>query len=358
MDPRKQERVRELSIEKSRHLIHALQQMDETGRKLLVVTDSGGYHGIISAGDIQRGIIADHPLDTPVETLMGARAVRVARAGDPFDAIRQMMMNFRTEFMPVLDGQGELVDVHFWDDVFGDAEIRRTPVDLPVVIMAGGKGTRLRPFSNILPKALFPIGERTILEEIMERFRVHGCEDFWLSVNHKADFIQNYVEQLEDPPRSVEYLREDRPLGTAGSLSLLRGNVTSTFFVTNCDILVDADYAEIVDYHREHENAVTLIGALKEIRIPYGTVESGEGGLLTAFREKPNLNYLINTGFYLLEPGVLDEIPVDVFYDMTQLVEDVRANDGRVGVFPVSEKSWRDIGEWQEYERTIRLAGS
>ena len=355
MDQRKKARLDELSIDSSSSLIDALRRMDEIDRKLLVVTRDDEYAGIISAGDIQRGIIENHGLGTAIDQLMGAREIRVARVGDSFEAIRTMMLRHRTEFMPVLGAQGRLVDVHFWDEVFGAREMVRGRIDLPVVIMAGGKGTRLKPFSNILPKALFPVGEKTILEEIIQRFRDQGCEDFWLSVNHKADFIQTYVEQLEDPPRSVRYLHEDAPLGTAGSLAHLQGEIATTLIVSNCDILVEADYGEIVDYHREGGNDITLVGALKEIRIPYGTLETGDGGQLTAFREKPNLNYLINTGLYVLEPGVLERITPGAPYDMTQLVDAVRGEGGRVGVFPVSEKSWLDIGEWQEYERTIRL---
>ncbi|MCP4047666.1 MAG: NTP transferase domain-containing protein [Gammaproteobacteria bacterium] len=328
--------------------------MDQIDRKLLLVTDRGEYFGIVSAGDIQRSIIANHQLETPIEKVMGNREISFASPSDGFESIKRTMLRNQTEFMPVLHNN-ELVDVYFWDEVFGKVKIQQAPLNLPVVIMAGGKGTRLEPLSKTLPKPLFSIGIRTILEEIIRRFIAAGCDRFWLSLNYKADFIQSYMEMLEDKKYQVHFLVESQPLGSAGSLSLLKETLQETFFVSNCDILIETDYGEMLEYHRELENEITLVGAVKEFRLPYGTLETGSGGQLQKLVEKPNLSYLINGGLYLVEPHLLREIPEDTEFPMTQLIENVLQRQGRVGVFPVSEKSWLDIGEWHEYERTINL---
>lgn len=335
----------------------AFSKMDADNVRLLCITDDMGYRGILSAGDIQRAIIANKSLDTPCIDVVRTEGVRLAKNTDDFDSVKKLMLQFRTEFMPVLNSKGELVDVHFWDDIFSTAKPDPEQIELPVVIMAGGKGTRLKPFSNILPKPLFPLGEKTIIEVIMDRFQQAGCKEFYLSVNHKADFIKNYLTQLEGTPYAIEYFQEEKPLGTAGSLHLIADKITERFFVSNCDIVIDSDYSEILKYHLENKNEITLVAALKHIKIPYGTVKTGESGILEEFLEKPENTYLINSGMYLLEARLLSEIPVNTFFHITELIEKVRNRGGRVGVFPVSEKSWCDIGEWQEYSRTMGILG-
>lgn len=352
----KLERLKPLSIESTATLLDALRQMDKEDRKLLMVVEAGAYNGILSAGDIQRAIIDNKSVEALVSEVI-RKDIRVAQVDDAFEEVKGMMLRFRTEFMPVLDAAGTLVNVHFWEDVFtGRVPVKRA-INLPVVVMAGGKGTRLKPFSNILPKALFPLGDKTILEVILDKFKEAGCSRFMLSVNHKHEFIRTYMDQLEDAPYAIEYFKEDKPLGTAGSLHLIRDKIQEPFFVSNCDIVIDTDYSEIVDYHREHKNEITLVAALKHIKIPYGTLETAEGGQLTGLQEKPELTYLINTGLYLLEPHLLEEIPESTFYHITHLIETVRKRGGRVGVYPVSEKSWCDIGEWEEYRRTMSYFG-
>jgi NDP-sugar pyrophosphorylase family protein len=263
------------------------------------------------------------------------------------------MASIRAEFMPVLNSNGELHDVILWDNVAESNESHtKVKNNIPVVVMAGGKGSRLKPLSNVIPKPLVPIGEKTILEEIMDRFESAGSEKFYLSVNYKKEMIKYYLKSI-DKSDSIEYFSETEPLGTAGSLSLLKGKLDSTFYVTNCDILIEQDLNELYRYHTENNNEITLVAALKQFSIPYGTIISGKDGLLESMQEKPDLSFKINAGVYLLEPHLLDEIPDDKFFHITELIENIRVRGGRVGVFPISEKSWLDIGEWPEYIKTV-----
>jgi NDP-sugar pyrophosphorylase family protein len=253
------------------------------------------------------------------------------------------------EFLPIIDKNRKIIDVYFWEDLFIEKEPPpRKQFILPVVIMAGGVGTRLRPLTNVLPKPLIPIGGKTMLEEIFERFGKHGCEDFFISVNFKADLIEYYIRN-ENLPYNLVFLKEEKPLGTAGSLSMLKGKINSTFFVSNCDILIEQDYSEILDYHRENNNEITIVAALKHYPIPYGTIQTGKNGQLLDLKEKPELTFKINSGMYILEPHILSEIPGNTFIHITKLIEGVKLRNGKIGVFPVSEKSWKDIGNWNEY---------
>lgn len=346
-------RVQTISIAKSQPIIAALKQMDAMKVKLLLVTDGDKFCSLLSIGDIQRAIIANVPLESPIEKILRDK-VNVAKVGDDRERIIARMKERRNDFMPIVDDEGNIVDVIFWEDISTYKEPRiRSPFTLPVVIMAGGKGTRLRPLTNVLPKPLIPIGEQTMMEDIMDRFVECGCHNFYVSVNYKADTIRRYFDNLGKPQYHVEYFQEVKPLGTAGSLHLLKDRINSTFFVSNCDIIIDEDYSEILKFHRDNENEITVVAALKNYSIPYGTLETGDGGQLLSLHEKPDLTYKINTGMYVLEPHLIKEIPTDSLYHITFLIDKLIREHRKVGVFPINEGAWTDIGNWDEYMKYI-----
>ena len=265
------------------------------------------------------------------------------------------MYDLRAECMPLVDENGQLLEVYLWNDMFeGKKKERLDKIDVPVVIMAGGLGTRLKPLTNIIPKPLIPVNEKTILETIIDQFEKIGCTKYYLSVNYKSEIIEYYLAHL-DKKYDITFLKEDKPLGTIGSVSLLKGKIDKPFFVSNCDIIVDQDYRDVFDYHVNNKNDITIVTAIKSFHIPYGVIETGENGLMKGISEKPDMSYMINTGVYILEPQLIDEIPENTFYHITDLIEKVRSNGGRVGCFPVSEKSWTDIGDWNEYLKIIKV---
>jgi dTDP-glucose pyrophosphorylase len=318
----------------------------------LIVEDAGKFIGLLSAGDIQRAIIKGTSLESSVVDHL-RRNIRVARAGDRFSDIKAMMLKFRMEFVPVVDAKGQVTHVHLWESVFSKKAIpMEKSFEVPVVIMAGGQGTRLKPITNIIPKPLVPIGEKPVIEKIIDSFQRLGVKDFYISVNYKADMLEFYFQQHQDPKRQLHFLRENQPLGTAGSLHLLKDKIDSTFFVSNCDILIDQDYSEIYKHHKSEKFQLTLVAALHQHMIPYGTVEIGDHGTLKALKEKPEVTYMINTGMYVLEPETLNLVPENEHFHMTELIQKVRHNGGSVGVFPISESSWIDIGQWAEYQKT------
>jgi dTDP-glucose pyrophosphorylase len=340
--------VSSLIINPNSNILTALQLMDEIKHKLLIVASGDKYIGLLSIGDIQRAIINNKELTVMVSTIM-RNDYFVAKFHQSLEDVKKLMVQIRAEFMPVIDEDSNLVDVYFWEDLFGNSQ--KEPLfrfNLPVVIMAGGIGTRLKPLTNVLPKPLIPINDKTFIEEIFERFSNHGCELFYISVNYKAKLIEYYLHE-QHLSYSLNYFREEKPMGTAGSLSLLKGKITETFFVSNCDILIEQDYSEVLKYHRDNNNEITLVAALKHFPIAYGTIETGKNGKLLQLVEKPEITFKINSGMYILEPNILEEIPENEFFHITQLIEKVHNRGGNVGVFPVSEKSWKDIGNIDDY---------
>lgn len=335
-------------------LLTSLKQMDMQKVKMLFVFENNHFVSILTIGDIQRAIVKNIALETSISQIV-ERNKKFAHVGEPMEVIRRKILSLRAECMPVLDDQGELVDVIFWKDLFeNEVTDLRPKIDLPVVIMAGGKGTRLKPITNVIPKPLVPVGEKTILEIIMDQFEGIGCHKFYMSVNYKADMMKYYLGQL-DHQYDVEFFQEDKPLGTIGSVSLLKGKITTPFFVSNCDSINEQDYRDVYDYHVENHNDLTIVTMVKSFKIPYGVIETGEDGLMVSLSEKPELTYQVNTGVYILNSELIDEIPEGVFFHITHLMEKVQNRGGRVGCFPVSEHAWKDMGEWPEYLRMINI---
>lgn len=341
-------------IDTKSSLITALRQMDYNRVKLLFAFNEDFFVGLLTIGDIQRAIIRGVQLSTSISEIIDKEKI-YAHHDESEEQIKSEMARLRAECMPVIDDDGRLVKIYYWEDFF-DSNIKeqRTKINLPVVIMAGGKGTRLKPITNVIPKPLVPVGDKTILEVIMDQFEGIGCKKFYMSVNYKADMMEFYLSQL-DHKYDIQFFMEDRPLGTIGSVSLLKGKITTPFFVSNCDSINDQDYRDVYDYHIQNKNELTIVTMVKSFRIPYGVIETGEDGIMTALREKPELNYQVNTGVYILNPECIDEIPQGEFFHITHLMEKIKVRGGRVGCYPVSEGAWHDMGEWPEYLKMINV---
>ena len=348
------ERLDSRRINTNSSLIAALRLMDHNRVKLLFVFNEDFFVGLLTIGDIQRAIIRGVQLSTSISEIIDKKKI-YAHYDESEEHIKSEMARLRAECMPVIDDEGRLVKIYYWEDFF-DSSIKeqRGKINLPVVIMAGGKGTRLKPITNVIPKPLVPVGDKTILEVIMDQFEGIGCNKFYMSVNYKADMMELYLSQL-DHKYDIQFFMEDRPLGTIGSVSLLKGQITTPFFVSNCDSINDQDYRDVYDYHIQNKNDLTIVTMVKSLRIPYGVIETGEDGIMTALREKPEINYQVNTGVYILNPECIDEIPQGEFFHITHLMEKIKARGGRVGCYPVSEGAWHDMGEWPEYLKMINV---
>lgn len=348
------EKIKDRIITPQASMLDAMKLMDESMVKMLFVFTDNRFEGIVTIGDIQRAIIKNVPLEAHLSSIID-KDKEYASPSESMESIREKMIAFRAECMPVVDAGGALIDVYFWTDLFNYEEHpRHDKIDLPVVIMAGGKGTRLKPLTNVIPKPLVPVGEKTILEIIMDQFESIGCHKFYMSVNYKADMMKYYLSQLPHK-YDIEFFQEDKPLGTIGSVSLLKGKINTPFFVSNCDSINEQDYRDVYDYHIQNHNDLTLVTMVKSLKIPYGVIETGEDGLMTTLTEKPELSYQVNTGVYILNPSCIDEIPEGEFFHITHLMEKIKARGGRVGCFPVSARSWKDMGDWNEYLKMINI---
>lgn len=329
-------------------------ELDRTARRILFVSDAAGMLvGSITDGDVRRWILRNGALDANILNVINKNPHSI-KEGE-IDQAWKYMHDLMIDALPVLDDLGRIIDVLFKDESI-NTENNKESINCPVVIMAGGLGTRLYPYTKILPKALVPIGDVPIIEHIINRFEVYGCKDFYLVVNHKKNMIKSYFDDLTKD-YNVFFIEEDKPLGTAGGLSLLKGIIEDTFILTNCDILIDVDFGSIMNEHKKSKNDVTMVCSIKEFEIPYGVIEVDSEGYISKMSEKPKTSYLINTGCYIVEPSVVNVIEDGVSVGFPDVIHKCQTLGMTAGIYPIVENNWYDMGQLDELKKMEEIIG-
>lgn len=347
---------KKILISENKSIIEALRLLDETADKVLFVVDSNSkLFGALTDGDIRRYLLSGQSMENDISTIYNRKPKYLSEKECTDENLKKMFLKNKIEVIPIIDDRQQVISIATWDKVFCEknkTKLKKRKINIPVVIMAGGKGTRLDPFTKILPKPLIPIGDKPIIEVIMDKFHAFGMTDFYVTLNHKSKMIKAYFEEFKTKYK-IKYIDEEKPLGTAGGLKYLPPEVAGVIFVTNSDIIIEGDYGKILKFHKENKNEITIVASVKNYNIPYGVCEIENGGILQKIKEKPNLSFLVNTGMYVLNSNVLSTIPAGEFYHITQLIEDIKCGGKRVGVFPISENAWMDVGEWGKYKETL-----
>lgn len=332
----------EFCVDISASVTEVLKVIEKTHMQAAVVVDKGILRGTVTDGDVRRYLLKNNNINVSVETVMCNCPIYLLE--NERDCAEQCMRENRISIIPILNSFGKVIDIRVRGECDGEEETRQRKLEnIPVVIMAGGKGKRLLPYTAILPKPLMPIGGKTVLERIMESFSRYGCSEFFLTLNYKKEIIKAYLMDA-DLSCKINYIEESDYMGTAGSLGLIKDKLQSTFIVSNCDILLDIDYKELIERHKEEKNDITLVLLQKDYVIPYGVVDISKTGQVVGLREKPHLEFRLNTGVYVIEPAVIKRM-AEGYADMTEIIEHTLARGGKVGSYLIDEQSWVDIGE-------------
>ena len=327
----------------------AIEKIENTGRKtVFIVDEQRKLTGIFTDGDMRRYVLKNGDLSAPITFAMNKEPI-VFRETQTKELAKQIEERSLLVY-PIVNNENQIVDVVYWNEKSckGIHPTQKLPENVSVIIMAGGEGTRLYPYTKVLPKPLIPIEDLPICTHVLDSFKKYNCKEFTLILNHKSNMIKAYYNDI-DKDYKLNYEVETKFLGTAGGLSLLKNKIKDTCFVSNCDILVNADFSCIYKWHKKEQNLITMICAIKNIQIPYGVVNSKPNGEIENIEEKPELSYLINVGVYLIEPEVINSLNGE-FIHMTDLAQKYIDEGKKVGVFPISEGSWLDMGQIKEME--------
>lgn len=326
-------------------ILEVMKVIDTNAKGIAFVCEEEQLQGVVTDGDIRRHILRKGKLDAPVREIANYSPKYITNE-DTIDYF-MYMKSHSIKALPVINKDHKIINIRF---LYDSKPLYNTNMNTPVVIMAGGKGTRLYPYTQILPKPLIPIGDKTITEIIMDHFEAFGCKHFDVVVNYKKNFIKSFFLDNETK-RDMDFIEEEDFYGTGGGLKLLEGRYTDSFFITNCDILIEEDYSEIMKYHKEQKNIITIVAATKNTVIPYGTIELDSEGRVEKLVEKPSFSFLTNTGLYIVEPRFLEKIPSHSFIHITDVIQNCVNEGEKVGVYPISEHAWMDMGQVEELEK-------
>lgn len=331
-------------------LREAMQCIDRNRRgAVLVVDPEGRLLDLLTDGDLRRAVLAGSDLERPVRDLFQRReggpyrAPVVARVGSRPATQRRLLRRHGIRHLPLLDAEDRVVDLVTLEDLVPEVD-----PSFEAVVMAGGRGQRLRPLTDHTPKPMLPVGGRPLLEHTLTRLRDAGVQTVHITTHHAAEKITRYFGDGRGIGLELHYLNEARPLGTAGSLRQL-ARATAPFLVINGDILTSVDFRAMLVYHREQAAELTLATRRHDIDIPYGVVEC-RGSRVESLREKPRLSFFVNAGIYLVEPSALELLPAEDAYQMTDLIDALLARGRRVASFPILEY-WLDIGRPPDYQQ-------
>jgi len=311
--------------------------LNEVALKIVLVTDANGVLvGTISDGDIRRGLLKGLNIGSSIESIIHHGPIVVSLEVSR-ELVRKMMVANKIQQIPIVDENMHVIGLHLWDEINEPSQRSNT-----IVIMAGGKGSRLHPETENCPKPMLPIAGKPILEHIINRAKSEGFSHFILAIYHLGYMIQDYFGSGQEFGVKIDYLRETSPLGTAGALSLLDPIPNSAFIVTNGDVITDVKFGELLEFHHENGASATMAVRMHEWQNPFGVVKT-QGIEITSYEEKPISRSYINAGVYVIEPSFLALLNKSERYDMPTLFESIQRKGERVIAFPIHE-TWLDIG--------------
>lgn len=334
----------ELLIPPSMSIIETMRRIDRTAMQIALVVDDGGHLlATVTDGDIRRAILKGTSLEEPVEQVMNKRPTTF-KANESQEDMLVAMRLLKFTKIPIVDEQNRVVGLQILDSLLSPPK-----KDNPVVLMAGGLGSRLKQLTADCPKPLLKVGDRPVLQTILESFIEHGFQKFYFSVNYKAEMIEKHFGDGSRWDVTIQYIHEDKKLGTAGALSLLPQDPSLPLIVMNGDILTKINFQHLLDFHTERRATATMCVHKYEFQIPYGVVNIEKQRLL-GITEKPFQSFFINAGIYVLEPTALAFVPKDTFFDMPSLFASLIHQHLDTAVFPLREY-WLDIGHMNDFER-------
>ncbi len=352
----KQEEIKLHIAKEDISLVEAMQMIQRNADGVIFVVDGEGkLLGSVTDGDIRRWLIKTGDINASVMQVM-FRHVRYIYESEK-EIAKQFMIENKVLVVPVVTNDLQIQDIIINTDIRSWRKGSNVLKDTAIIIMAGGKGLRLRPYTKILPKPLIPIGDIPIIERIMRQLGDYGANNFYITLNYKKEMIKAYLKEQE-LPYEIHFIEESKPLGTAGSITLISEKFEQPVLITNCDILIETDYDDLMNFHKTSRNEMTIVASLRRTVIPYGVLYSAHDGRITSMEEKPRVSYLINTGMYIANPRIFDMIPPNELFHMPWLAQKAIDRKLKVGMYPIAESSFWDMGQFEELRKMEEKFGA
>jgi len=344
------------TIQSNQNIKKAFKFLKKYGKKCLIVIDKDKKMlGTLTDGDIRNSILKKNSINTKIEKIYNSNPKYLLQGNYTNSQALKLLVKHNIELIPIVNQKKKIINIVELNTLLKSKNKivkNKFFLNIFVIIMAGGVGTRLRPFTKVLPKPLVPVNNRPIIDHIIDRFQDQGLKKIILTINDKAEIMKAYFNETKSQNK-IKFLEETKPLGTCGGLSFLCGKINKSFFVTNCDIILNLDFYDLYSFHVKNNYDITVVASTKDFAIPYGICEINSQGLLQSMIEKPKYNHLVNTGLYVINPRILSIIPRNKKYDFNELFDDAKRKKKKVGVYPIDEKSWIDVGQWSEYKKAI-----
>lgn len=336
--------VQNIKLTTNATIKEALHIIDEGALQIaLVVDENDKLLGTLTDGDIRRGLLKGLTLDSSIEEIV-FRAPTVAKVSDTKEDILKIALSKKLHQIPIVDDFGKILGIKEIDEL-----VKPKNKTNKVILMVGGLGTRLRPLTETTPKPMLKVGNKPILETIVEKFVEYGYTDIIMCVNYKSDMIQNYFKDGKEFGVNIEYILEEQRMGTAGALSLLTDKPNEPFFVMNGDLLTNVNFEHLHNYHIATNSVATMCVREYDFQVPYGVVNIKDSKIVS-IEEKPIHKFFVSAGIYMLSSEVLNYIPQNEFYDMPTLFEKLISLNKNTVSFPIREY-WLDIGRIEEYKK-------
>ena len=322
----------------------ALQIIDNGSMQIaLVVDDRDKLIGTLTDGDIRRGLLKGLDLNSFIESII-FKTPTIAKITDTKEDILKIALSKKLHQIPIVDNYGKIIGIQEIEELIKPKEKINK-----VILMVGGLGTRLRPLTENTPKPMLKVGNKPILQTIVEKFAEYGYTNIVMCVNYKSHIIQDYFGDGSEFGVNIEYIFEEQRMGTAGALSLLKEKPTEPFFVMNGDLLTNVNFEHLHDFHIANNSMGTMCVREYDFQVPYGVVNIKNSKILS-IEEKPTHKFFVSAGIYMLSSDILEYIPKNQFYDMPTLFEKIISENKNAISFPLREY-WLDIGRMEEYKK-------
>ena len=321
-------------------------------RTLLVVKKNKFLLGTISEGDIHAALIQNSSLDSSIKTIFNKNPKKVILGNYNLNKVSKIFLDKQIGIIPVVDSNNIVKKIISWNDIFGSKKNYNELKKIEVVVMAGGKGERLKPYTSVLPKPLIPINNKPMLEHIISNFKFFNIQNFHLVLNHQAKLIKSYFNNY-DKNLKINYTVEPKPLGTVGGIRFVKKIKSNNFLLSNCDTLFKIDYLKFYNYHENNQNYLTLAVSNVQHEFSYGACKVQKKRLIS-IKEKPKLNFIANAGLYAMKREIINLIPKNKKFDLTDLINKCLRLKKKIGVYEIPNNSWTDLGKLSDFNKAFK----